>query len=290
MASTISRPVARHTTARTRGSPRSLRCALRDRVAARRGRARRCSQRRSPRRRRALPHRRLDALALRRRRSAGGRRRSSRAPSRIGAFAARRAAIDALASIGGGDAAQAVILLLADEEDVVALAAIRALGRLGRAELLASLAATTKDSLRLATVLRALRVADPERAFAAARPLVRSAEPFIAAAAIEVIGSTEIDGRVEALMAAADHGDHEVVKLALAQLAHVGDEHALLALARAIDHGAEPVRRYAAELLGQEGGHEAESMLRARLDRERSAEVRRAIMEALSVRPPPEPA
>jgi len=201
--------------------------------------------------------------------------------------AVRRGAIDALASIGGGDAAQAVSFSLADEEAAVALAAIRALGRLGRAEQLASMAATTKDPIRLGTVLRALREADPERAFAAARPLLRSKEASIAAAAVEVVGSIDAEARVEALMSATDHGDHEVVKLALAQLAAMRDDQALAALATAIEHPADVVRKYAAELLGAEGnrGGEGESILRARLDRERSSDVRRAIMEALRMRP-----
>ncbi|MBS2013785.1 MAG: HEAT repeat domain-containing protein [Deltaproteobacteria bacterium] len=199
--------------------------------------------------------------------------------------AVRRAAIEALASIGGDDAAIAVTLSMADEEPMVANAAIRALGRLGRAEQLASLAATTRDPIRLGSVLRALRDADPERAFAAARPLLRAREPAVAAAAVEVIGAIPAEGRVEALMGAADHPDQEVVKLALAQLTNTGDERALASLARAIDHEAGAVRRYAAELLGHEGGVEAEGLLRARLDREQSADVRRAIMDALAARP-----
>lgn len=199
--------------------------------------------------------------------------------------AVRRGAIEALASIGGDDASVAVTLSLADEEPVVAHAAIRALGRLGRAEQLASLAASTRDPLRLASVLRALKDADPERAFAAARPLLRSKEAAVAAAAVEVVGGIAVEARIDALMGAADHPDHEVAKLALAQLANTGDDRALASLARAIEHDAEAVRRYAAELLGHEGGAEAEGLLRARLDRERSAEVRKVIMAALSVRP-----
>lgn len=198
--------------------------------------------------------------------------------------AARKSAIDALASMGGQEAAQAVSVALADEEDVVAHAAIRALGKLGRAEQLAGMAATTRDPIRLGAVLRALREADPERAFAAARPLLRAREAAVAAAAVEVVGGVPVGARVDALMDAADHPDHEVVKLALAQLARTADERALTALARAIEHPAEVVRRYAAELLGQDGGADAEAILRARVDRERSADVRRAIMAALSAR------
>jgi HEAT repeat protein len=201
----------------------------------------------------------------------------------------RRAAIEALAAIGGDDAARTVSVSLADEEAVVALAAIRALGRLGRSEQLAALAATTRDPLRLSTVLKALREADPDRAFAAARPLLRSKEPSIAAAAIDVVGSISSEGTAHALMSAADHPDHEVTKLALGQIAKLGDERALAALSSAVEHEAEAVRKYAAELLGHVGAKlpEASIVLRARLDRERSADVRRAIMNALAVRPEP---
>ncbi len=126
----------------------------------------------------------------------------------------RRAAIDALAAAGEGG--EPITLALADEEMVVVFAAIRALGRLRRGEQLASLAATTRDPLRLGAVLRALREADPERAFAAARPLLRSHEPAVAAAAVEVVGAIPNEGRIEALLSATDHPDHEVVKLAQA--------------------------------------------------------------------------
>jgi HEAT repeat protein len=203
------------------------------------------------------------------------------------AAAVRRAAIDALAAVGGDDAAQAVTVALADEEAAVALAAIRALGRLGRAEQLASLAASTRDAIRIGTILRALRDADPERAFAAARPLLKSREASLAAAAIDVVGGVALEGHVEALLSATDHPDHEVVKLALGAIAKLGDDRALAALATAIEHTDESVRRCAAELLGQAAPNratETDSVLRTRLDRERSADVRQAIMQALAER------
>lgn len=196
----------------------------------------------------------------------------------------RRGAIEALAFLGGSEASTIVTMSLADEDPLVAHAAIRALGKLGRAEQLASLAASTRAPIRLASVLRALREADPERAFAAARPLVRSPESAVASAAVEVVGAVAVDARVDALLGAIDHPDYEVVKLALVQLVNCGEEPGLLALARTIEHAAETVRRYAAELLGHLPGEGAEAILRSRLERERSLEVRRAIMEALSSR------
>ncbi len=201
----------------------------------------------------------------------------------------RRAAIEALAHVGGEDAVHAVTFSLADEEDVVAHAAIRALGTLRRADQLASLAATTRDPIRLGVVLRALREADAERAFAAARPLVRGGVAAVAAAAVEVVGATNVAARVDALLDATDHADHEVVKLALARLADTKDERAFVAMTRALEHASENVRRYAAEVLGHVAGQDVEPALRARLDREPSAEVRRSIMAALAARSQGEP-
>src|SRR5262249_41395033 len=117
----------------------------------------------------------------------------------------RRAAIDALASIGGKSAATFVAMSLPDEEQPVASAAVRALGKLGAAEHLGLLAPTTKDPLRLASVLRSLKDADPERAFAAAKPLLRSQESAVAAAAVEVVGAVSVAASGEALMSAVDH-------------------------------------------------------------------------------------
>ena len=109
-----------------------------------------------------------------------------------------------------------------------------------------------------------------------------------AAAAVEVVGAVALEGHAEALMSAMDHPDHEVVKLALGEIARLGGERAILALASAIDHGAESVRKCAAELLGPTGA-EGESILRTRINRERSADVRAAIMQALAARSVPEP-
>ena len=68
------------------------------------------------------------------------------------------------------------------------LAAVRALGRLGRAEPLAGVVRDTRDPVLTATALRALGEADPERALAAARPLVAHADAAVACAAVEAIG------------------------------------------------------------------------------------------------------
>src|SRR5262249_39598877 len=59
----------------------------------------------------------------------------------------RRAAVDALAQAGGDAAAEAVVFALADEERDVKLAAVRALGRLRRADPLVDLVADARDPL-----------------------------------------------------------------------------------------------------------------------------------------------
>ena len=101
-------------------------------------------------------------------------------------------------------------------------------------------------------------------------------------------GLVALEGRVDALLSAADHPDHGVVKLALGEIAKLDDESAFAALVAATEHSAEAVRKCAAELLGHAGvagrGAEVGAVLRSRLDRERSAEVRHAIMNALAAR------
>jgi HEAT repeat protein len=213
----------------------------------------------------------------------------------------RRAAIDALAHAGGEVAADAVVFALADEEHEVQLAAIRALGRLGRADPLVGLVAHTRDPVLTATTLRALGDADPARALSAARPLVMRSDVAVACAAVEAIGhlaSTRVATRLpanvataceDALFAALDHPDAEVVKLALSLVGAQPERARTLGrLGMCLDHASWEVRRLAAELLGQDKGSSAQALLRARYERERETVVRDAIAAAVSLRPPPD--
>jgi HEAT repeat protein len=213
----------------------------------------------------------------------------------------RRAAVDALAQAGGEAAADAVVFALADEEHEVQLAAIRALGRLGRADPLVGLVADTRDPVLTATTLRALGDADPARALAAARPLVTRADAAVASAAVEAIGhlasarnSSRVSQHVaaaseDALFAALDHPDPEVVKLAVSLIGSQPGARALARLGLCLDHASWEVRRLAAELLGQDMSASAQALLRARYEREKEPVVRDAIAAAVSVRPPPDP-
>lgn len=209
----------------------------------------------------------------------------------------RRAAIDALAHAGGGAAADAVVFALTDEESEVRLAAVRALGKLGRADPLAALVADSDDPALTATALRALGEADPARALVAAKPLVRHDDPAVACAAIEAIGGLGASPRAQAHVAAAcedavfsalDHPDTEVVKLALSLVGAWPGARALARLGLCLDHGSWEVRRLAAELLGQDKSPGAQALLRARYEREKDPLVREAIAAAVSVRPPGE--
>jgi len=205
----------------------------------------------------------------------------------------RRAAIDALARSGGEAAADAVVFALADEENEVKLAAVRSLGRLGRPDPLARVVAHARDPVVIATALRALGEADPERALLAATPLVTSAEAAIACAAVEAIGRLASPRGLphlapaceDALFAALDHPDAEVVKLALSLAGARPGARALARLGLCLDHGSWEVRRVAAELLGQDKSSSAQALLRARYEREKDPFVREAISAAVSLRP-----
>ena len=214
----------------------------------------------------------------------------------------RRAAIDALAEAGTQAAADVVVFALADEEHEVQLAAIRALGRLGRAEPLIQVVSDTRDPALVTTALRALGEADPERALAAASPLVDHSDIAIACAAVEAIGHLRASGQVgrlparlllpceDALFVALDHPQEEVVKLALSLVGTHPGARALARLGLCLDHVSWEIRRLAAELLGQAMTPAAQSLLRARYERERDPIVREAIASAVSLRPPAEPA
>jgi HEAT repeat protein len=207
----------------------------------------------------------------------------------------RRAAIDALALAGGDAAAQAVVFALADEEHDVQLAAARALGRLGRAETLVGVVRDTRDPALTATALRALGDADPDRALASARPLVAHSDVAVACAAVEAIGQLRRgSGHVpphiamaceDALFAALDHPDEEVVKLSLSLVGSQPGARALARLGLCLDHVSSEVRCVAAELLGQDSSAGARALLRARYEREKDQLVRAAIASAASVRP-----
>jgi HEAT repeat protein len=205
----------------------------------------------------------------------------------------RRAGIDALARSGGEAAADAVLFALADEDSEVKLAAVRSLGRLRRPEPLARVVAHARDPLITATALRALGEADPERALLAARPLVTHADAAIACAAVEAVGrlaSTRGPAHLttaceDALFAALDHPNAEVVKLALSLAGARPGARALARLGLCLDHGSWEVRRIAAELLGQDKSPSAQALLRARYEREQDPLVRDAISAAVSLRP-----
>jgi HEAT repeat protein len=186
-----------------------------------------------------------------------------------------------------------VAFALADEERDVQLAAVRALGKLRRAEPLCNVIGASRDPELVAAALRALGDADPERAFRAARPLVKHLDASIACAAVEAIGrlapkastATPSD-RQDALFQALSHPEVEVVKVALAELATALDARTLARLGLCLDHGSWEVRRTAAELLGQEGGPSARALLRARFEREKDTAVREAIARAVSLPTP----
>lgn len=193
----------------------------------------------------------------------------------------RRVAVEALASMGGDAAAEAVRFALADEEVDVQLAAVRALGQLGRAEPLVLLVSVARDPALVAAALRALSEANPEKTVEAARPLVLHDDAAIACAAVEAIGRLSNMRHREPLFDALEHANLEVVKIALTEIATALDARALARVGACLDHESWEVRRLVAELLEQDGSAAANALLRARLEREKDTVVREAIAAAL---------
>lgn len=196
----------------------------------------------------------------------------------------RRAAVSALASIGDPSASDAVAFALADEEEDVVLAAIRALGRVGRTEPLLLLLRTTKNAGVIASALLALSEASPDDALRTARPLVLLSDPILACAAVEAIGQLREARRNDGLFLALEHPEPEVVKAALLEIAREADGRAIEKIGECLEHTSPDVRRLVAHLLGNDGSAFAQTRLRAGLERETDPTVREAIALALSVR------
>jgi HEAT repeat protein len=201
--------------------------------------------------------------------------------------AVRHAAVDALSSIHDAKAGEVASFALADEEEEVVLAAVRALGRMRHSAPLKTLIETTKHPGIVATTLLALREASPADAFEAARPLLARSDPVLASAAVEAIGQLDEPRRWEGLRLALEHPDAEVVRGALVELARGRGVEDPVRLGECLNHDLAMVRRLSAEILGNIGGAESSTFLRGRLEREADGEVREAIAQALSVRPPP---
>jgi HEAT repeat protein len=196
----------------------------------------------------------------------------------------RRAAVDALASIGGPTAADVVARALADEERDVVLAAVRALGRIGRSEPLVALLEGVNDPAVVAAALRALGEASPNRAFDAAWALLQSRDPLLASSAVETIGQLRGARRDDGLFIALEHPDPDVVKSALVELSHDMSPRTLARVGACLDCASYEIRRFAAELLGGADDPAADALIRARLDRETDPVVREALSLALTPR------
>lgn len=200
----------------------------------------------------------------------------------------RCASIDALADIGDSSSAEALAFSLADEENEVRLAAVRALGCLrddrGSAavvERLLDLTLRTDDRELLVAVVQALGDAGDPRAIPILRPIAKGGDPAVAVAAVEAIGQIHDLRRLEALIDGLSHRDVEVVKATMGVLSSESDARVDAHLGACLDHDSWDVRRLAADLLGQRGGEVAAGLLRAKRASEREPLVNEAIERAL---------
>jgi HEAT repeat protein len=198
-----------------------------------------------------------------------------------GATKTRRAAVEALAELGGENAKALAVSALADEEREVRLAAVRTLGVLAHESALEELIDQVKDLETIAAACRALGTANPDRCLAVAQRLVRSSDAAIACAAVEAAGPLHGARREDVLLAAMEHRDAEVVKLALSEVHRSQSARSLARLGLCLDHESWEVRRLAAELLGEQRDAPAQALLRGRLERETDPGVRESIVSAL---------
>jgi HEAT repeat protein len=206
------------------------------------------------------------------------------------AKAVRRAALSGLGNAGSELGTDAAAFALTDEEPEVRYAAVLALSRLrssdgvlsGLGKLL-ELVEKSDDQELVSAALGALGEAGDARVLAVLRPLVRSAPPMVAVAAIEALARVPDSRRIDALIEGLSHGEPEVVKASMLALGDSIDPRVLAHLGACLDHTAWDVRRLSADMLGRVGGESAVALLRARLVVEDNPRVLEAINRALEI-------
>jgi HEAT repeat protein len=206
------------------------------------------------------------------------------------AKAVRRAALAGLGHAGSGLGADAAAFALTDEEPEVRHAAVLALSRLRTPEgalsgfgKLLELVEKSDDQELVAAALGALGESGDPRVLSVLRPLVRSAPPMVAVAAIEALARVPDARRSDALIEGLSHGESEVVKASMLALGDTIDPRVLAHFGACLDHEAWDVRRLSADMLGRAGGESAIVLLRARLASEDNPLVQEAITRALEL-------
>jgi len=204
------------------------------------------------------------------------------------AKAVRRAALAGLGNAGSELGTHAAAFALTDEEPDVRYAAVLALSRLRSADgvlsglgKLLELVEKSDDDELVASAVGALAEAGDPRVLTVLRPLVRSASPMVAVAAIEALARVPDARRIEALIEGLSHIESEVVKASMLALGDTVDPRVLAHFGACLDHDAWDVRRLSADMLGRVGGDSANALLRARLASEDNPLVQEAISRAL---------
>jgi hypothetical protein len=208
---------------------------------------------------------------------------------------ARAGALDALESLDGPDTVELVAMALADEDEEVQLAALRALSRTRGAEARVEAARSARvlvdgasspvraEALRTLSLLGGFDRDDRREALLAH---LADPSPQVVIAALRVVGVSDLAGPgVEAALEhALAHVDPEVVKETLQVMARRRDPAARARLVACLAHPHWSVRTRAAELLGDAAGVDpaARSALEARAAVETDELVLRAIGAALA--------
>ena len=203
----------------------------------------------------------------------------------------RRAAVEALGQIGGAGAVDPLGYAVTDEAQEVALAAIKALGRLRNDENVGvgvlpvlRLLEAGGDETVVAGAVRALGQTNDRRAVEALEPLLGSPSVSIACAAIEALADLGVDVRTHAL-AALRHSSSVVARTALDVLdAALDDSDATLAadLGAALGHASWEVRRRAIEIVARLDPYAVRPLLASRVPIETEPAVREALDRALN--------
>ena len=166
----------------------------------------------------------------------------------------RRQAIEALAMSADRSLIEPLTLMLQDEDPWVRSTAIRALGRFGGVEALTAVRSGLRDPIGLVTI-----------------------------AAVETLTAENLPFDRQEIAAQLGHADDDVILALLSLLAAAPDSCWLAPWGKQLlGHHHWLVRQRVAELLGQEGGAEAQILLQQRLLVEEESMVRDALLQGLT--------
>jgi HEAT repeat protein len=201
----------------------------------------------------------------------------------------RRTSAESLGKIGDRSAASSILPLLTDPVSLVRAAAAQSLGRMAMQDDEAVIAGLARslgdpdDKVRQAAALAIGEIEPSPRQLAPVAGLLKASDVQLRRAAVRALLSLDTAEVVEWLLPLLNDPDAEVRQGAVAAIGLSGDARAVAALQkRLLQDPSASVRAEAVYHLGELSGHDTRTLLRAAVEKETDAGVRRWIEAELT--------